>query len=114
MISGRSSILPGEEHDRLEAQKGRLYDFLETGVYSSEVFLERSKMLENKLSESASRIAALEKAINEEILREQNACSFVPSCRNLLEHYWDLAAPDRNSALRALLETIEYKKLEKK
>lgn len=102
-----------EEHDRLEAQKGRLYDFLETGVYSSEVFLERSKMLENKLSESASRIAALEKAINEEILREQNACSFVPSCRNLLEHYWDLAAPDRNSALRALLETIEYKKLEK-
>lgn len=101
------------EHARLEAQKGRLYDFLETGVYSVEVFLERSESLEKKLSESASRISSLEKAIEEEHLMEQNINNFIPACRNLLDHYRDLTVPERNSALRTLLESIEYKKLSK-
>lgn len=101
------------EHARLEAQKGRLYDFLETGVYSVEVFLERSESLEKKLSKSASRISSLEKAIEEEHLMEQNINHFIPACRNLLDHYRDLTVPERNSALRTLLESIEYKKLSK-
>lgn len=101
------------DHDTLLQQKGRLYDFLEQGIYSTEIFLERSKALEERLGESSVRIDALRKDLNDEKKRESNTCNFLPACKTLLSNYWNLSIQERNKALKLLLDSVEYKKTSK-
>ncbi len=42
--------------------------------------------------------------------RDTHIFQFLPSCENLLEHYWSLSVQERNKALKLLIESVEYKK----
>lgn len=101
------------DHEKLLLQKERLYDFLESGVYSTEIFLERSSKLQKQIKQSEIHIKELEDDLEKEQLREDNINNFIPACRNLLSCYWDLSNQERNKALRLLLESTGYKKLTK-
>lgn len=98
------------ELKKLDAQKLKQYDLLEQGVYTTDIFLERSK------STAASIEACIEsiKGLREEIahdkkLVEQQAV-FIPKCENLLENYWEFDAQTRNKLLRELIERVNYTK----
>lgn len=99
-----------QEHDALENQKTKLYDLLEQGIYDSDTFLERSRRLQDRLKESQAGIVHLEEELASEKKIQANITSFLPSCRNLLGCYWDLDIPDRNKALKLLIESVEYRK----
>ena len=102
-----------QEHEQLIKQKEKLYDFLEQGIYTTDVFLERSNSLQNRIQTSSERIAFLEKDLEDEKKREANANNFLPACQNLLDCYWELSVQDRNKALKLLLESVEYRKISK-
>lgn len=102
--------LARNEHETLMKQNSRLYDLLEQGVYTTEVFLERSRHLQERIEKSATNIESLEQDLKYEIDREANIKNFIPACHNLLSCYWDLSIEERNKALKILLDSVEYKK----
>ena len=102
-----------ETHEQLLQQKEKLYDFLEQGIYSTEVFLERSSALQQRITESSQHIQLLEKDLQEEKERELSIDNFLPACEGLLDYYWNLSVQERNQALRQIIDSIEYKKLQK-
>lgn len=86
----------------------RLYDLLEQGVYSKEIFLERNITITNKISK-----------INENLTVRHNQLQNInmPSCEKqppllseLLHNYNSLAAVEKNSLLKCFIEKIEYKR----
>lgn len=101
------------EHEKLMFQKEKLYDLLESGVYTTEIFLERSGKLQEQIRQSEEHIQDLEDDLKKEQLREDNINNFIPACQSLLSCYWNLSDQERNKALRLLLESVEYRKLTK-
>lgn len=99
------------EHQKLLQQREKLYDLLETGVYTTEIFLERSNKLQKQISQFEEHIHQLEDDLKTEQLREENINHFLPTCRDLLSSYWTLSNQERNKALKLILESVEYKKL---
>lgn len=99
-----------KEHDQLLEQNERLYDLLEQGVYDTDMFLKRSKILQDKIVESDAKIKDIEKELEYEKEKDMNINNFIPNCENLLSCYWDLSAEERNTALKIILEGVTYKK----
>ena len=99
--------------DLLLKQRNNLYDLLEQGIYTKDVFLERSQDLQRRIEESEEQIRSLEEDLEYEKEKQMNVQSFIPACKDLLATYWDLSVPDRNKALKLLIESVEYKKTTK-
>ncbi len=108
LLSEKQEIL-----DKTTAQREGLYDFLEQGIYTTEVFLKRSDLLESKLLGLEEEVCAIE----DEILYEEqliaNQTTFAPKCQRLIDNYKHLSIDKKNEMLHDLLEKVEYKKLEK-
>lgn len=82
-------------------------------MYSTQTFLERSQKLQERIRESTTQLAILEKDLEYEKEKDANINNFLPACKSLLAYYWELSIPERNKALKILLEGVEYKKTEK-
>lgn len=96
------------ELERLNQQKTRQYELLEEEVYTTEIFLERSQAIADKIQECYTSIENLEKELEHDrkLLAQQSM--FVPKCENLLSHYWDWDIPTRNDILKELIEKVVY------
>jgi hypothetical protein len=105
-------LLENTEKERLSllSQKDNLYDLLEQGVYSTETFLERSHVLQERISDIDGKILSLQNEIEYERQNDAHIHNFIPACKGLLSCYWDLSVPERNHALKILLDSVEYKK----
>ena len=110
-----TNLLDGTQQEKasLLSQKENLFDLLEQGVYSSDVFLERSHVLQERINAIDDKILDLQKEIKYEQNNDAHIHNFIPSCKGLLSCYWELSAIDRNKALKMLLDGVEYKKLKK-
>lgn len=93
--------------NNLNTQKSSLHDLLEQGVYDVNTFLERSKIItqkiqsiENSLQENEIRLSELEQTppISEAI----------PILKRLLLHYDTLSAADKNMLLKQMIHKIYY------
>lgn len=97
----------------LQDQKTRVYDLLEQGIYTTEVFLERSASIAEKITAAEETVERLEKEIQEEHTRQENRKQFIPRCEHLLSHYDELDVEEKNACLKELLEKVEYNKTER-
>lgn len=96
--------------EELNAQKDKLYDFLETGLYSEEIFRMRMGKLDASMNETTQQ---LEKAMEEYASLTSTAAlreSFVPKCEYLLDHYSSLSVEDKNKLIKELVTRIDYTK----
>lgn len=99
------------ERDSLLAQKGRLYDLLEQGVYSADVFTQRQNDLARRLAEVEEASANAESRL--EIQRQllSTRLHVIPRIEHLLDVYGQLDAPqEKNDMLKACLERVIYLK----
>ena len=96
---------------KLEAQRGRLYDFLEQGVYTQEVFLERSRTLLERITEARAALDTAEtQAVQAEKYVELHE-SIVPKIQAVLKQYPTLSTPAEKSALlKTVLDRVIYSK----
>lgn len=97
----------------LSSQNENLYDLLEQGIYDTEIFLKRSKILQDKIENCKKEIEKLRKEVEYEKEKLGHIHDFIPNCQALLSCYWELTVPERNTALKMLLDGVEYKKTTK-
>ncbi|MBS5763558.1 MAG: recombinase family protein [Lachnospiraceae bacterium] len=90
----------------LNKQQERIYTLLEQGIYSTDVFLDRSKALESQMQEVEHSIEIFKKELEEEKIKYDNWKSFVPTCKQLLEIYWTLTPDARNAALKEVIDDV--------
>nr|DAE45272.1 MAG TPA: integrase [Caudoviricetes sp.] len=98
------------ELESLNVQKAKQYDLLEQGIYTTEVFLERSKTISASIQSCSDSIEKLKQEIkHDENLIEQQS-DFIPRCEELLNNYWSLDTESKNKMLKSLIEKVIYSK----
>lgn len=95
----------------LEKRKNGIYDFLERGIYTTEEFLHRSRLISERIEQVKEERAALEKELSVEISAEKSRKEIIPKVERLLEVYQSLPTPKaKNDMLKEVLEKVVYKK----
>ena len=115
-VSIKKKALQKEQHelDTLNKQISKTHDLLEQGIYTTDVFLERSRALSLRMDEVKEHIAILDKELKTEITREDSAVNIIPKVEKLLEVYYDLPSPKaKNDMLKDVLEKVVYTKKER-
>ncbi len=114
-LDSKERLLQSAEKElrNLQDQKTRVYDLLEQGIYTTEVFLERSASIAEKINATEESVERMEKEIREERIRQENRKQFIPRCEHLLSHYDELDVEEKNACLKELLEKVEYNKTER-
>lgn len=112
-ILKQSLVLKEQELDKLHIQQSSLYDLLEQGVYSTEIFLNRSSQLKGRIDDTLASINSLKSEIAYEERKAHNRSEYIPKCKHLLEIYPTLDVSARNQMLKELIDHVEYRKSEK-
>ena len=100
---------------KLQQQLERTHDFLEQGVYDTDTFLSRSRMLSDKIAAAKESAARCSRELTEEKLRETSRRDIIPKVKNLLDVYPLLeTAEEKNALLKEVLEKVVYQKLNEK
>lgn len=94
-----------------ENQQNKLYDFLERGIYSEEIFLERSVLLSNKIKSLKEELSR----VNIEIISsKENTIAkkqLIPTLETTLENYYKSDnAKEKNILLKTVLDKVVYTK----
>lgn len=105
-----SAVLSGieKEVNNLIRQKGSLHDFLERGVYDIDTYLERSKIIAERLKELETQKQSV--LIKKENASVQNNEAIIKKMENVLNLYWNSTPPQRNKLLKEILVDGTYYK----
>ncbi|MEG0830460.1 MAG: recombinase family protein [Anaerovoracaceae bacterium] len=99
---------------KFRAQQAKQYDLLEEGVYTTDVFLERSKKVGADIEAEQIKQADLQERIPVAKEKINNSCNVLPritSSLDFLENvYWELNAEQKNVFLRERVEYVTYYK----
>jgi DNA invertase Pin-like site-specific DNA recombinase len=99
-----------EQIKTLEKQMNSLYDLLEQGVYSIDIFLERSKTINDRIDKARKDRDALLDDLNSSKKREENKI-VIPKVEKILELYKSTDNPAlKNKLLKEILEKAVYTK----
>ena len=94
-------------------QKGRLYDLLEQGVYSIDVFTQRQFDLATRISQTEEAIQKAQEQLDNERYMNTMRLAIIPRVEHLLDVYDQLETPqEKNEMLKACLEKVIYTKTE--
>lgn len=95
----------------LNSQLNNMYDLLEQGVYSTEVFMKRSKLVSRKIDSLKEDKNNLIKKMNSRQEKELREETLVPKIENIIKIYYTLDDPaDKNKLLKEVLEKAVYYK----
>lgn len=93
----------------LQKQQSNLHDLLEQGVYSTDTFLNRSAVLDTKMSETRLAIQQLEEEIANEEIQRLSTEEFIPQFKHILEYYQvSEDVQTKNDLLKEVLEKVTY------
>lgn len=100
-----------KEMSELEAQRGRLLDFLERGIYSEELYLERSQNLAKRIEENNASIHYAQVELQNAVTREKQQNNIIPLVQNVIKLYKRSKDPaKKNALLKSILMKVEYRK----
>lgn len=100
-----------KEHELLLKQKNSLHDLLEQGIYNKEDFLERSKVLLEKLSESRTRIEESERQLEQVQQKRDIPKNIAPETKKAIDLYSETVdIAKKNELLKSILDYATYKK----
>ena len=94
-----------------EAQKGRLYDLLEQGVYDVPTFRERMEAAKARLSALEKEVRRVQRELED--ARQADPASLAAKISAVLDAYGSSDAAHRNALLRSVLRTVWYTKEKK-
>lgn len=112
LVAGKQEALDRANADleALRVQLSRTHDLLEQGVYSIDVFLERSRLLTDRIASAEERVAAISGELGEDVERASSRRCFLPMVKRLIEEYDELSVGERNNRLKQILDRVEYSK----
>lgn len=82
----------------VQKQKNNLHDLLERGVYTVDMFLERSNVVSNRINEITETIENLRKEIKTEITKEKVKKDTIPQVEHVLDLYFKTDDPQKRTA----------------
>lgn len=99
------------ELKKLEKQRNHIYDLLEQGVYTTDVFLERSRSVEEKISKASDSIKQITQNIEKEKRTKQSQKIIIPRTEQVLSEYPNAQTPaEKNELLKSVLDKVVYTK----
>ena len=98
------------ELDGLRKQFENIFDFLEKGIYSPEVFTARNKALSEKITETTAALQEAQTELADLKAAQQNQATMLPKIRNILDTYKTLSPAEQNRLLKEVLDHVEYHK----
>ena len=97
------------ERKDLEAQLSNIYDLLERGIYTAEIFLERTKSISERITQNESELNDLRTELEHEKNKVGHTNESIPRVEQIMEVYDVLkAAGDKNRLLKEILEKVIY------
>lgn len=99
--------------DKLNEQRERTFTLLEQGIYTPEIFTERSKRLSDQINNTTNSIHLLNRDLMK--LKEQSEKNevFIPKAEHILDVYYELkSASAKNEHLKEIVDKVEYIKTE--
>lgn len=97
--------------EKLNNQKNKLYDLLEQGIYGKDVFLERFRVLDGKITEAVNEEQNLRCHLKTVHEAEQARSPLAAQDQNVLNLYRFLKSPlDQNTLLKSVLDHVIYSK----
>lgn len=90
----------------LKRQQNKLYDFLERGIYSEEVFIERSELLKQKTINLTSELEKIKDETKNKLSRTE-FCTSLAKCIALLPDP-NASAEEKNMLLKTVVKKIVY------
>ena len=95
----------------LQKQLNTVYELLEKGIYSSEQFLERSRLMASRIEEDKEARSSLLKQYESEKAIATNSKNIIPRIENLLTTYYTLqSAETKNDLLKGVIDKVIYTK----
>lgn len=95
----------------LEAQKLRLHDLLERGIYDEETYLDRSANLADRIAVTNEGIAKAQRELEEEKKRLTAQKDIIPKIKQVLKLYRKTDDPAKqNALLKSILHHATYRK----
>lgn len=97
----------------LESQRTKIYEFLEKGLYTEEVFMERYQAVTKQIDQKNKTLNKLQKKLSQLEAHEKRRKQWLPDTIRLIEAYdFNDTAQARNNILRQLIERVTYLKTE--
>lgn len=100
-----------KEHEQLVAQEQRAYELVEQGIYTTDVFLQRSQAIAAKQRDNAEQVEKITAELQALERQETALTHIVPTIRTVLESYPMASSPqEKNDLLRTALQKVVYTK----
>ncbi|WP_461040776.1 recombinase family protein [Tepidimicrobium xylanilyticum] len=101
------------ELETLNKQLNNLHDLLEQGIYNVDIFLERSKILNDKINVAKENKRELENKLNHITTMEESKKTIIPRIEKVLETYNRVKTPkEKNDLLKEVVDKVIYVKKE--
>lgn len=95
----------------LRKQMDSLYDLVESGTYTQDLFLQRSKVLAERITETQSALDAANARLASGKKIQKSRFEIIPKVEYVLKAYSKLESPaDKNALLKGILEKAIYTK----
>lgn len=92
----------------------KIYDFLEQGIYTVDIFTQRKNKILNEEQEQTTKITTLSNEIQKLEQVEKSKIELIPKVKNVLEIYNQCSnVKEKNELLKTVIEKVEYLKTEK-
>jgi DNA invertase Pin-like site-specific DNA recombinase len=95
------------ELKKIAKQEEKLYDLLEQGLYTVELFKERESRLRGRTSELNKALELIEE---EEKTQHERTNRLIPQIKYVLQNYWVCNAAEKNKLLKSVIEKAYYYK----
>ena len=100
------------ELKKLTAQRNKLHDLLEQGVYDIDTFRSRVADVSQRIQSAEAKITALEATQAREQAREVAQIEIIPRVEDVLRIYSTLPSPSaKNDALKSVIQKVTYTKV---
>jgi site-specific DNA recombinase len=96
------------EVGELLAQKSKLHDLLERGIYDIDTFMDRQQNISERINGLQEEIRGINSEIQKEEIRNSSVDEFLPQLKNVLEAYHDADIKRKNALLKTVLEKATY------
>jgi len=98
-----------KELETLTKQISSLHDLLEQGVYSVDTFLERSKLLNDKITAAKAGKKELEEKLEKISAKEEGKRKIIPKVERVIDLYWKMKTPkEKNDLLKEVIDKVVY------
>lgn len=99
-----------KELEKLQTQFARLYDLLEQGTYTTDVFIKRSNIITEKITALEEHINFLEIKCKNENHKDNLINNIIPRIEYVLENYHKSDVKKKNELLKSVIDKVLYTK----